>query len=398
MENERIIGASLLIMLSFMGTVAYRITLPVASFYVKQTLGMTAFAVGLLTTSFYILRAMSALGTGYFSETARRGKLLATIAFGLQILVTYYLILKPEYLGVVLIRALQGILNGFAWTSVQILLAGSVPERYRGRIFAVYAMSGSLGSLIGDFFYKLYGNHALLFSIFFYVISSAIVYVAGGIAEDTSKGKPLLRSTKKAKKRNEKRIPVAFLLISVMAISYTTVMSVGDIAYVYYKGILGLSKGSTALLRGASSFAGTLIAFFLGWLADKGEAKKVLIGAYMTSILGTIFISVPTITLAILGIATITVSSRIFVPIARKVASEMPRGNIYIGFLGTLGNIGAALGGTGFGYLYTVLDSRKLTFIGLSFAEAPLIATLWLYLVPLILFAGMRRQKNDQPA
>ncbi len=396
MANKKIMNAILLIVLSFTGTVAYRITLPVASFYVKESLERTAFAVGLLTTSFYVLRALSALGTGYFSETAKRGRDLASLAFTLQIVVTYYLASKPSYLGVILVRGLQGVLNGLGWTSVQILLAGSVPEKFRGRVFAIYAMSGSLGSFIGDLFYKLYGNEALLISIILYATSSIITYIAGRSIERETKGKPLLSKRVEDIKRRESNISPFFLLLSVMAISYVTVMSVGDIAYVYYEEMLGLSKGNTAFLRGISNFLGTTIAFFLGWIADRGEAKKVLIGAYLISILGAIFISIPSIIFAILGIVTITVASRIFIPVARKVASEMPRGNVYIGYLGTLGNVGAALGGLGFGYLYTALGSRKITVLGVNVAEAPLIATLWLYFVPFILFSRSEKREVRQ--
>jgi MFS family permease len=230
----------------------------------------------------------------------------------------------------------------------------------------------------------------------FFALSSLIAYVVGSLEERISGRDLLLKGLSESKRGKEGYVSAFFLLTLALAISYVSVMSVGDIAYVYYKEVLGLSEGSTALLRGLSNFFGTLVAFFLGWLADRGEAKKVLIGSYMLSILGALFISVPNVAVAVMGIITITVSSRIFFPVARKVASEMPRGNVYIGLLGTLGNVGAALGGIGFGYLYTTVNSKVLRFLGLTMVKAPLLATLWMYLILLIIIVKsvMKHSKN----
>ena len=64
-------------------------------------------------------------------------------------------------------------------------------------------------------------------------------------------------------------------------------------------------------------------------------------------------------------------------PIARKIASEHPRGHFYLGLLGAVSNIGSALGGLVLGKAYDLLGLSKSCILGLCIVDATLYSTLW---------------------
>jgi hypothetical protein len=391
LDDREAVAVALLIILSFAGTTAYRSTLPVASFYARSILGVSALAVGGMTAAFYLLRAGAAVGSGYASTSTRRAGALAAGAFALHVALVAYLASGPGYTGLLLLRGLQGVLNGLAWTSVQILLAAYVPPRFRGRAYAVYGISGSLGSLVGDLLYSRLGTHCLVYSTALFAASSLM---SAWLALQASPERLVVAGEGPrgiARKRpGGAGLGGLALFTLVAAVAYVSVMGIGDIAYVYYKEVLGISKAATATLRGVAGFLGTLAGFGLGWLADIGGAGLAVALAYSAAAAGALLITVPSLYVAGLGIALVTAAGRAFFPTARKLASEMPRGNVMLGYLGAVTNIASATGALAYGYAYTSMGLREASVDGLSLVLAPLLAGLWAVVVPPLLLAVSR--------
>jgi len=393
---EALVPVALLIVLSFTGTAAYRSTLPVASFYARSVLGVTALAVGGMTAAFYLLRAGAAVGSGYASTTARRAGALVAAAFALHVGLVAYLASGPGYGGLLLLRASQGILNGLAWTSAQVLLASYVPPGYRGRAYAVYGISGSLGSMVGDLLYSRLSTRCLAYSAALFTASSligAILALRAPQALPTGRGEQARRARRGPGALPGSGLVGPYLFVFVAAVAYVSVMGIGDIAYVYYREALGMSRASTAALRGVAGFLGTLAGFGLGWLADVGGAGLSIAVAYSASALGALLISIPTLYTAGLGIAWVTASGRAFFPTARKLASEMPRGNVMLGYLGAVTNISSAAGALVYGYTYTAWGLHAVRLDGVSLVLAPVIAGLWAMTVPPLLILASRPRR-----
>ncbi len=186
----------------------------------------------------------------------------------------------------------------------------------------------------------------------------------------------------------------AALLVLMAAVSYISVMGIGDIAYIYYREVLGISRSEAAALRGVAGFLGTVAGYGLGWLADVGGSELALAAAYAAAAAGALAIPVPSIYVAGLGIALMTAAGRAFMPAARKVASEMPRGNVMLGYLGAASNIASAAGALAYGYAYTALGLEQVGVDGLRVILAPVAAALWALVVPpaLLAFYWLRRK------
>jgi len=377
----------------------------VASFYARSALGASALAVGGLTSAFYLLRAGASVASGFASATASRASRLAAAAFAGHVAVVAYLASGPGYLGLLAVRGLQGFMNGLAWTAAQVMLASSVPPGYRGRAFAVYGIAGSLGALAGDLLYASLGTRCLAVSAAAFASASAISLALPRLApRGPGAGGAPVAGGAGARAVRGGRCVLAALLLAVSSVAYASVMGVGDIAYVYYREILGITRAETATLRGAAGFAGTLAGYLLGWLADRGAPAAALGLAYLAAYAGILSASVRSRALAALGIALITAAGRAALPTARKLASEQPRGHVYLGLLGAATNLASAAGGVAYGLSYTALDARQARLGPLSLALAPLAASLWaLLLVPPALAVCLRgraarvARKNPRP-
>ncbi len=382
-----------LVLLAFVGTLGYRATIPVASFYARSVLGVSALGVGALTAAFYLLRAGAAAGSGLASSTARRAGLLAGASFAAHVGVVAYLAAGPGYAGLLAVRGLQGLLNGLAWTSSQILLAASTPTRYRGRAFAVYGITGSLGALAGDLLYRALGARCLAVSASAFAASSAMALWLSklSLAIDRATEAP-------GTPRGIGGVSPLALLAAVAAVAYASVMGVGDIAYVYYREVLHISPGDAAALRGTAAFLGTLAGYLLGWLADAGSPLAALALAYAAAAAGMLAVPVPSLYVAGLGIALITAAGRAALPTARKIASELPRGRVYLGLLGAVTNIASAAGGLAYGLAYKRLGTATLALDGVRLVEAPLLASLWAVLLPPLLLAASIASRHARKA
>ena len=139
---------------AFLGTAAYRLSVPAVAFFAREALGSTMLQLGLLTLSFFAARAVTALLTGRLADKGLRVGLAAAACFLIHAFVIMAYGLARSWIHVLLLRAVQGALNGVAWTAVQIALGASVRHEVRGRAFSIYFFSGSLGSFAGNAIYS----------------------------------------------------------------------------------------------------------------------------------------------------------------------------------------------------------------------------------------------------
>jgi len=356
-----------------------------------------------MTAAFYLARAGAALGSGYASSTARRAGALAASSFAGHIVLVAYLASQPGYAGLLLIRGGQGVLNGLAWTAAQVMLASSTPTSWRGRAFALYGIAGSAGALLGDLLYASMGPRCLGVSAAAFAAASLIALLASRRISPTPGSRHPDPRGRMERPGSGGHTPGALtpltLLALVAGVSYVSVMGVGDIAYIYYKEVLHISASETSALRGVAGFLGTLAGFGLGWLADIGGAYSSLVASYAAVAAGALLVPVPHIYVAGLGIALITAAGRAMLPTARKVASEYPRGNVYLGYLGAASNVASAAGGLAYGYAYTALGLRGLCIAGHCVVAAPLLASAWALLLPPLLLGVDRlvREKRGCP-
>lgn len=72
-------GIVLLILPAFIGTAAFRVSIPAIAFYAREVLSASAFSIGLLTSAFFATRVIAAVLAGILSSKTLQ--YLVTISF-----------------------------------------------------------------------------------------------------------------------------------------------------------------------------------------------------------------------------------------------------------------------------------------------------------------------------
>jgi len=108
---------------SLIGTMAFRLSAPAIAYYVSGALGGSLAELGLLTTAFFLIRAVFAILMGRLADKGVRLGLAASSCFLAHAGVVMLYPLASSWVGVLALRVLQGALNGLELVEAMFFLS-----------------------------------------------------------------------------------------------------------------------------------------------------------------------------------------------------------------------------------------------------------------------------------
>ncbi len=366
----------LVVAVGFLGTLGYRLSVPVVAFRVRDVLGASALIIGGLSTSYFIGRALFAVVAGKSIGRMRNFILLPVIGLFLNSL----LVLSYGFIGAswqaLLIRFGQGVAAGLLWIPLQYLVAAYVPVKWRGRAYSIYFSMSGLGVFAANTLYALLVGLGdwLILVLASLVLASCI---------------PLVLILPPA--RSEDRVArdrvsggsgrgvggwsgiVWFTILSGFSLNFVLSIAGGDLPYIFINEIVGLSKPDTALLLSAVSILGMIIGFGASWIADRYSDRRVLLTLVLLMPLSLILIALLTPLTVLLGFVLLRVIRSTFTPVSRRILSIYHREpGAAIGYINMASNIGVASGSLYTGYFYDLLGFENIAVWLLVFNLIPL--------------------------
>ena len=355
----------LFIVTAYTGTFAFKLSMPAVAFYAKNILEASMLGIGMLTSSFFIARATTAILAGALTDKIKT-KILFLSATGF-ILNAFVVELYPYIASLpwlLFLRFLQGVLNGFAWVPIQAVLGLLVEKNIRGRVYSVYFILGTLGSFTGNTVYSFLTSKPLSYIL---GISSTLFLVSGLQVLGSKlllREKTVLVASSDIKRNTVKKglaggISTVFLVLPLLLIVFTSSMFgsflKGDLIYVYLYVFQGFSESSAPMIVGIASLLVLPINYVMSWFSDRRDSYLALRISILTGVIGGILLALRNDFIAVLGLLMALAGSSSTIPITRKLAvSIKSRAGTGIGLLNTTGNLGSMLGSAVAGY---VLDS-----------------------------------------
>jgi len=365
---------------------AFRISIPAVTFFTRKVLEASALSVGLLTSSFFAARAIfSVIAGGLADKYGSKVSYVASLCFLINgFVVQLYSIAKSVIL-IIVVRFLQGILNGISWVSVQFILGRSVSEEFRGRAYAIYFALGSLGIVAGNMAYSILSHSPigdiLNISTVLFIVSSILTLAITYNSRFETMVSSVERGREKSGKYEGELIGIIPLVIVVFGVTFFASMMRGDLIYVYINEFFGVSEAMVAQTIAFSSLIALIGGYVLSWFSDRFSDFSALRASLLIACLGGFLVSVRMFPLAILGLAIFYAANSGIVPISRKIAVTYYRlGGTALGLVNALGNVGAVIGASVLGYLYDKFDGTVLAMPTFELSVFALISTLSLAL------------------
>ncbi|MFQ6127914.1 MAG: MFS transporter [Thermoplasmata archaeon] len=141
------INLYVLSMLSFLISLGFGLIAPFLPFY-AEFLGADAVAIGILLSSFMITRALLATPFGNLSDIIGRKRIVG-LGSVMYALLAFFFTLPEDWVGLIFVRAFQGVASAMVWPVGEALLVDSVPEKQRGQAMGIYIFSANLGWVLG---------------------------------------------------------------------------------------------------------------------------------------------------------------------------------------------------------------------------------------------------------
>ena len=379
---------------AFLGTMAFRISIPAVAFYTRNVLKGTMLELGLLTSSFFTARAVSAVAAGKIADKARGLHLLISSCFLIHSAIVFLYVLASSWAHVMLLRALQGILNGLAWVSVQFVLGSSVEAEVRGRAYSAYFLSGSFGSLAGNLVFSAMASAPMedvmsLSAIMFALTAIASLFLAGPGGRANPRPGQLSRSSSGAGASGHL---LAWTCLMVFGSRALNSLLMGDVIYIYLSEVVGMGPSLASALVGSAALIGLAASMPVSWLADKkgdGPALSLAVGlASAGALMFPLRHPAPSVT----GYILLVIGTLSLVPLVRKLAMTYQRERgLALGLVNAVGNVGTASGSILLGSALEALGTSTILFLGLELLEAVLIVSLSLLAVVGISVLWVRR-------
>ncbi len=371
---------------AFLGTVAFRISIPAVAFYTRNVLKGTMLELGLLTSSFFTARAISAVVAGKIADRARGLHLLISSCFLIHSAIVFLYVLASSWAHVMLLRALQGILNGLAWVSVQFVLGSSVEAEARGRAYSAYFLSGSFGSLAGNLVFSAMASAPMedvmsISAIMFALTAIASLFLAGpgGRANPRPRPGQLSRSSSGAGASGHL---LAWTCLMVFGSRALNSLLMGDVIYIYLSEVVGMGPSLASALVGSAALIGLAASMPVSWLADKkGDGPALSLAVGLASA-GALMFPLRYPAPSVAGYILLVIGTLSLVPLVRKLAMTYQRERgLALGLVNAVGNVGTASGSILLGSALEALGTSTILFLGLELLEAVLIVSLSLLAV-----------------
>ncbi len=331
-------------------------------------LNATVLDIGLLTASFMIARAIAASIAGHLYRKRALARALPPACFALNALVTLGYVHANSVVFITALRFVQGVLNGFAWITIQIVLGASTPQSIRGTVYATYFAIGSLGAALANYIYSMLAYAPIsiplaISSVLF--LSTAILSTTLSYVETPSRPKQV------SGKRS--RIRLSGLLISLLfftlSIQIGTAFVSSDVVYVYVHEVYGFPKHEVGLFMMFTTLISIVLSIALSFVADRVSDRAALTTVFIIALVAMASSTMRN-PIALLGaIVLLSIAGRSMVSISRRIAITYigPEG---VGYINTASNIGAMLSSIAIGALYDTLDLQEIRVGALSIVLA----------------------------
>lgn len=424
-ERQARRNVNLLATLDMIISLGFGLIMPLFPLYLKYLAGGTAevgLQVGILFSSFVLARALLAAPFGNLSDRLGRKRLIliGTILYAvLAILFT----VPENWLGLLFVRAFQGVASAMVWPVSEALVIDSTPVRMRGASMGKLVMGANLGMVIGPFaggalyavaFYTLGFSEGDSYRFPFYftsvlaIIGAVLVwkYVTDAVAPHEHKTKMSFRSLLKPHGMDAQGLRNLRVLYANAAMEGFAISGIGPLMVLFltFK-FPELEVASIPLIVGLAMGLGVLVAYPSGRLADGvGKKKMFVIGGYV-SFIGTILIPygwalAPVIIFLTMRSMAFQVASPALRALQADNVPEEIRGRL-IGMLESMSNIGSVMGAPVGGLLWDYFHGSD---IGLP---SPIDGTMIPFLisgvlgvltVTLVLLLVRERQIHQAPA
>ena len=374
--------------------------------------------VGILFSMFVLTRAILATPFGNLSDRVGRKKLILIGSFLYAILAILFTV-PSSWVGLLFVRALQGLASAMVWPVSEALIIDSTPPHMRGRAMGKVVMMSNLGMVIGPFVGGgLFGLADLLgFSLgasyrfpFYFTAIAALIAFALVWKNVTDARSPKAADTKMSfhevvhpkgvDKQGLRNLRVLYANAAMEGFSFSSIGPLMALFLVFKFPELGVAI--IPLIVGLAMGLGALVAYPSGRLADRmGKRKMFIIGGYV-SFVGTILVpfgwvlAVVIVFLAMRSMA-FQVSSPALRALQADTVPERVRGRL-IGVLESMSNLGSVVGAPLGGLMWDAFHGADLGMAHFNGTMVPFLISgcLGLLTVSLVLFFVRERGPVDK--
>jgi len=373
--------------------------------------------VGILFSMFVLTRAILATPFGNLSDRIGRKKLILIGSFLYAILAILFTV-PNTWIGLLFVRALQGLASAMVWPVSEALIIDSTPPHMRGRAMGKVVMMSNLGMVIGPFVGGgLFGLADLLgfslgasyrFPFYFTAVAALIAFVLvwknvvdthAPRAADTKLSFHEVVHPKGIDKQGLLNLRVLYANAAMEGFSFASIGPLMALFLTFKFPSLGVEF--IPILIGLAMGLGALVAYPSGKLADRmGKKKMFVIGGYV-SFIGTILIPFGWIlAFVVLFLAMRSMAFQVSSPALRAlqadVVPERVRGRL-IGVLESMSNIGSVVGAPMGGLMWDMFHGADLGFKAFNGTNVPFLISgcMGLFTVSLVLFMVRDRGHVD---
>ncbi|MBN1677093.1 MAG: MFS transporter [Candidatus Thermoplasmatota archaeon] len=329
--------------------------------------------VGILFSSFMLMRAILAAPFGNLSDRVGRKKIILIGSFFYAILAILFTV--PEsWSGLLFVRAFQGVASAMVWPVSEALVIDSSPPSMRGASLGKIVMASNMGMVIGPFVgAALFGiaHRTLGFSLGdsyrFPFYFTAIIAFCGGllvwrnvtdaVVPRESKTKLSLRQIARPEGVDRLGLRNLRVLYANAAMEGFAFASIGPLMALFLLFRFPNLGGDTIpVIVGVGMGLGALVAYPSGRMADRlGKKKVFVLGGYLAFV-GTMLIPMGGLLgLVIVFLAMRSMAFQVSSPALRAlqadIVPEAIRGRL-IGVLESMSNVGSVVGAIAGGLLW----------------------------------------------
>lgn len=374
--------------------------------------------VGILFSMFVLTRAILATPFGNLSDRVGRKKLILIGSFLYAVLAILFTV-PSTWVGLLFVRALQGLASAMVWPVSEALIIDSTPSHMRGRAMGKVVMMSNLGMVIGPFVGGgLFGLADLLgFSLgasyrfpFYFTAIAALIAFALVWKNVTDARQPKAADTKMSlhevvhpkgiDKQGLRNLRVLYANAAMEGFSFSSIGPLMALFLIFKFPELGVAI--IPLIIGLAMGLGALVAYPSGRLADRmGKKKMFIIGGYV-SFVGTILVPFGwVLAVVIVFLAMRSMAFQVSSPALRALQAdnvpERVRGRL-IGVLESMSNLGSVIGAPLGGLMWDAFHGADLGMAQFNGTMVPFLISgcLGLLTVSLVLFFVHERGPVDK--
>ncbi len=313
-------------------------------------------------------RAIAASIAGHLYRRRAVARILPPACFALNALVTLGYAHANSVGLIVALRFVQGVLNGFAWITVQIVLGASTPQSIRGTVYATYFAIGSLGAALANYIYSVLAYAPISIPL---AISSALFVATAILSTSLS----YVEAPSRPKQVSGRGAGIGFggllipLLFFTLSIQVGTAFVSSDVIYVYIHEVYGFSKQEVGLFMTITTLISIALSIALSFVADRVSDRAALTTVFTIAVAAMASSTLRNPAALLGAIVMLSIAGRSMVSISRRIAITYI-GSEGIGYINTASNLGAMLSSVAIGALYDALDMQEIEIGGLSIVLA----------------------------